>query len=373
MSDPHPRLRGDLSELPRYVAGVPPKRRGGVTAYKLSSNEMHLPPDEAVRRAASVALAEPNRYPDVGNSRLVGRLAAHTGFPESHIVVGGGSIAVLQQLVQAITDPGDAVVFAWRSYEAYPIVARVSRAAPTPVPLCGARHDLPAMARRVVEVDAPMVIVCNPNNPTGAAVTRDELLEFLKAVPPSCTVVLDEAYHEFVTDPEVPNGLDVARDWPNVVVLRTFSKAHALAGLRVGYAVCSPRVADAVRAVALPFTVSAVAEHAAVAALEQWPIQREVVADVVRHRDQFTTELASSGIDVVPSQANFVWLPLDEKTSRLALALPDAALSVRRFDNDGLRITIGEQEALDRVVHLIRDKHYVGTCSTKPEWRSGLP
>lgn len=349
---PLPPLRSDLSALPRYVPGVPPRARDGRPAYKVSSNEVAQPVGTAVMEAAATALASSNRYPDIDAAILVDRLAALHGLDRERVVVGGGSIAVLQQLVQAVTNPRNAVVFAWRSYEAYPIVTRVCRATPVAVPLVEGRHDLVAMAARIVDVGAALAIVCNPNNPTGTAITRSELESFLDTVPSTCVVVLDEAYREFVTDPDVPDGLDLASGRPNVVVLRTFSKAHGLAGLRVGYAVCSPAVADAVRAVALPFTVSSVAQGAAVAALDGWPQRRLVVADIARRREVFSSALRDQGFEVAPSQANFVWLPMTARTRRLITVLGEEGVSVRVFGHEGMRVTIGEPEALDRIMHV---------------------
>ena len=343
-----PRLRSDLSALPRYVAGLPP--RAG-TGWKLSSNEVALPPAADVLAATTRALTSANRYPDIAAMALVTRLAAHLDAAPQRILVGGGSIAVLQEVLQTATDPGDAVVFAWRSYEAYPIVTRVSRATPVKVALTTEhRHDLHAMASAVREHEARAVIVCNPNNPTGTAMTRLELEAFLDAVPDSCLVILDEAYREFVTDPSVPDGVELSAGRPNVLVLRTFSKAHGLAGLRVGYAVAPPPIADAVRSVALPFTVNSVAQAAAVAALDAWPTQRAVVRDITERRDAFLEALRADGLEAAPSQANFVWLPWSRGVDGLPEVWSDLGVSVRRFGEDGVRITIGEPEALAAIL-----------------------
>jgi histidinol-phosphate aminotransferase len=352
-----PPLRRDLSELPRYVAGRPP-RAGG---FKLSSNELAEPPDPSVLAAASAVLSHLNRYPDLGAGALTERLAALLEMPADRVVAGGGSIAVLQQLLLATVDPGRAVVFPWRSYEAYPIVVRVAHADPVPVPLSGARHDVAAMATAVHDHHAAMVIVCSPNNPTGTAIRRPELERFLDEVPSSTVVVLDEAYREFVTDPEVADGVALARDRSNVVVLRTFSKAHGLASARVGYVVAPPAIADALRAVALPFTVSALGEAAAIAALDAWPRQRVVVAEVSARRDLAVAALRAEGIAVPDSQANFVWLPEDQVEAQLAEALADAGVSVRAFPGDGIRMSIGEPEAIALALQVVAGTRRVTT------------
>lgn len=347
---PRPSLRRDLSRLPQYVPGrvVP----GG--GYKLSSNELPEPPDQAVTTAIGTAADGVNRYPGLFADRLGARLAEHLQVPQDRIVTGAGSIAVLQQLLQAAVEPGRPVVFAWRSYEAYPILVRVCHARSVAVPLHEERHDLDTMAAEVVRTDAAMVLVCNPNNPTGTTVDGPALERFLDRVPPDCLVVLDEAYHEFVTDPAVPDGVRLAEGRENVVVLRTFSKAHGLAGLRVGYAICPPRVAAAIRAVALPFTVSSVAEAAAVAALDAWPRQREVVAGLVARRDAFSARLRAAGIEVPTSHANFVWLPQWQVPAAFTAELADRRVTVREFPGDGVRITIGEAAGLDEVCDVLR-------------------
>jgi histidinol-phosphate aminotransferase len=342
-----PPLRSDLELLPRYVAGR------ASAGFKLSSNELAGPPDPAVVTAAAQATHRLNRYPDVSAKALTGRLAAELEVPPAAVVAGGGSIAVLQQLIQATVDPGGVIVFGWRSYEAYPILARVCHAVAAPVPLSEHRHDLDAMAAEVLRTGAAMAIVCNPNNPTGTAVDEESLDRFLDRVPPTCIVVLDEAYREFVTDPSIPDGLRKARDRSNVVVLRTFSKAHALAGARVGYAIAPPEIAAAVHAVALPFTVSRVAEAAAVAALDAWPRQRAVVEAVCRRRDRFVAALRQAGLVVPGSQANFVWLPWSPGSAGLAAAIEARGVSIRPFLGDGLRVTIGEPAGLDAILESV--------------------
>jgi histidinol-phosphate aminotransferase len=339
-----PPLRSDLAAIPRYVAG-----RGVPSAEgKLSSNELAQPPLPAVVRAAAHAAAASNRYPDIVASALTERLGELLGTPQDRIVAGAGSLSVLQQVLLACVDPGRAVVFAWRSYEAYPIVVRSCHAVPRPVPLLEHRHDLAAMAAEVQRREAAMVVVCNPNNPTGTALHHDELTGFLDAVPATCVVVIDEAYREFVTDPAVPDAVRLARGRPNVVVLRTFSKAHALAGARVGYAVAPPRIADAVRAVTLPFAVSGPAEAAALAALDEWPTQQVRVHDVASRRDALWQSLLESGVWLPPSQANFVWVPdaALADPARWRASLDRAGICVREFRDEGWRITIGAEQAI---------------------------
>jgi histidinol-phosphate aminotransferase len=347
-------LRSDLDTIPAYLAGRPAQAGPGGRSFKLSSNELPWPVDPAVAEAVAAATAGANRYPSTMADGLVSRIAHHVSVPEECVVVGGGSISLLQLLVQTVTDPGDAVVYAWRSYEAYPIVIPVCRARPVPVPLRDHRHDLAAMADAVRRTRATMVLVCSPNNPTGTAVTAADLDEFIAAVPPDCLIVLDEAYIEFHAGADRPDGVTLALRHPNVVVLRTFSKAYGLAGMRVGYCIADGRVAEALRRVALPFMVSAVAEAAAIAALGAWPRQRERVAEVIERRDGFARALTPAGFEIPDSQANFVWLPLGADSAALDDALRSAGISARTFPGEGVRITIGEPEAMEAALAVAR-------------------
>jgi histidinol-phosphate aminotransferase len=281
-----PRLREALQGIPAYKPGKPAAGGEGVPAFKLSSNENPYPPLPGVLEAAVAAADSFNRYPDMAGSALVAELAQRFGVPESHIATGTGSVGVAQSLLQATSGPGDEVVYAWRSFEAYPIIVQISGATSVRVPLAeGEVHDLDAMLAAVTE-RTRLIFVCNPNNPTGTAVRREQLERFLDAVPSDVLVVLDEAYCEFVRDAEVPDGIDLYRDRPNVCVLRTFSKAYGLAGLRVGFAVAHEPVAAALRQTAVPFGVSQLAQDAAVASLRAEPELLRRVEALVGERDR---------------------------------------------------------------------------------------
>src|SRR5262249_25355999 len=206
-----PRLRPALAGIPAYVAGRNPVPRAGLTTYKLSSNENPYPPLPGVLEAALAAAGAMNRYPDMFCTELVRELAKRYEVPEAHLATGTGSVGVLQQIVQATAGPGDEIVYAWRSFEAYPIVAQIAGATSVQVPLTpDERHDLPAMAEAITD-RTRLVLVCSPNNPTGPAVGAAELEAFLDRVPPDVLVVLDEAYAEFVRDPAAVAGLAVYR------------------------------------------------------------------------------------------------------------------------------------------------------------------
>ncbi|MBA3618684.1 MAG: histidinol-phosphate transaminase [Actinomycetota bacterium] len=341
-----PRLRAALDGIPTYQPGRPAQSGGGQPAYKISSNENPYPPLPSVLDVIADAAASSNRYPDMAATELVGAVAAHFAVPVEHVAVGTGSVGVAQQIVQSTVAPGDEVVYAWRSFEAYPIIVQISGATAVAVPLRDEVHDLDAMAAAVSE-RTRLILVCNPNNPTSTAVRREELLRFLDRVPGDCLVVLDEAYREFIQDSDVPDGLDLYRDRPNVCVLRTFSKAYGLAGLRVGFAVAHPPVADALRKTAVPFGVNTIAQRAAVASLQAEDELLERVAALVRERVRSAAALREQGWSVPDSQANFVWLRLGERTAGFALACERAGVVVRPFPGEGVRVTIGEREAND--------------------------
>lgn len=349
-----PQPRPNVAEIPPYVAGRPPVPRPGLTSYKLSSNENPYPPLPGVVEAAVAAAERVNRYPDMGNTELYDALAARLGVPTDHLALATGSVALIYQLVQAYCAPGDEVVFAWRSFEAYPIAVAAAAATAVKVPvLADGRHDLDAMAAAVTD-RTRVVLVCTPNNPTGPAVTQAELDAFLAKVPPHVLVVVDEAYVEFVRMDDPVDGLATYRAHDNVVVTRTFSKAYGLAGLRVGYAVSQPTTAAALRAVSLPFGVSSVAQAAAVASLEREPALLERVDALVAERDRVVAGLADAGRPVPEPQGNFVWFELGERTLEFAAAADEVGIVVRPFAGEGARVSIGETEANDRLIELAR-------------------
>ncbi len=342
-------MRPDLADLPAYRPGRAVPGVAGRT-FKCSSNELPFPPLPAVLAAVAAAAADLNRYPDMASSDLVAALAERHRVGVEQVVCGPGSVGVLQQLVAAVAAPGDEVVFAWRSFEAYPIVVRVAGARGVGVPLTAdGRHDLAAMAAAVTP-RTRAVLVCTPNNPTGPAVPADELAAFAAALPPEVLLVVDEAYAELVDDPAAADGLVLARQHPSVAALRTFSKAYGLAGLRVGYGVMPEHVATAVRATSIPFGVSSVAQAAALAALQEESVVRERVATVVAERVRCLSALRDLGWDVPDSQANFVWLPLGEAAADFAAACASAGVAVRAFPGEGVRVTVAEPEATDRVL-----------------------
>ncbi|MFL6106473.1 MAG: histidinol-phosphate transaminase [Marmoricola sp.] len=344
-TDPQP--REGVAAIPAYVPGRPPALRDDLVTYKLSSNENPYPPLPGVLEAAARACAVMNRYPDMGSVELRAALATKLGVELDQVAVGTGSVAVLYHLLQAFCDPGDEVVHAWRSFEAYPIAVSVAGATGVEVPLApDGRHDLGGMAAAVTD-RTRVVLLCTPNNPTGPALTQSEVDEFLAVVPSNVLVVIDEAYLEFVRIADVVDGVGLATSRGNVVVMRTFAKAYGLAGLRVGYLVGPARIAEAVRACSLPFGVSSLAQAAAVASLAAEPALLERVDRIVEERERVVAGLAEAGWSVPDAQGNFVWFGLDERTAEFAAAAEEAGIVVRPFAGEGVRVTIGEPDAND--------------------------
>ena len=351
------RLRGALDAVPAYKPGKPAAEREGITAFKMSSNENPYPPLPSVLEVVQEAAASFNRYPDMGVGALTTKLAETLDVPVEHLATGTGSVGVLQQLIQITCEPGDEVVYAWRSFEAYPIVVALSGATSVQVPLdADARHDLAAMADAITD-RTRLVLVCTPNNPTGPAVHADELDAFLDAVPSDVLVVIDEAYLEFGRDDRVPDALALYRSRSNVAVLRTFSKAYGLAGLRVGYAVAQEPIATALRKAAVPFGVTDLAQRAAIASLDAYDELAERVDALVLERDRLGKALRDQGWDVPETQANFVWLPLGEDTVDFAAAADQAGLTVRPFAGEGCRCSVAETEANDRLIEVAAAFH----------------
>ncbi|MEP7036022.1 MAG: histidinol-phosphate transaminase, partial [Actinomycetota bacterium] len=349
------RLREALAAVPSYKPGKPAAAREGVTAYKISSNENPYPPLPSVLKVVQDAAMQMNRYPDMAVTELTQAIAQRLGVPPENIATGTGSVGVLGQLIAASCDPGDEVIYAWRSFEAYPILVALSGAASVKVPLdLDARHDLAAMAAAIT-ARTRLILICTPNNPTGPAVHSGELDDFLDQVPGDVLVVIDEAYVEFVTDADAPDTLAAYAGRPNVAVLRTFSKAYGLAGLRVGYAVAHEPVAAALRKTALPFGVSTIAQQAAIASLGAFDELKERVDALVAERGRVVAGLRDQGWHIPHTQANFVWLPLGADAEAFAAAADKAGLVVRCFAGEGVRATVAETEANDRLLRVARD------------------
>ncbi|MET8872962.1 histidinol-phosphate transaminase [Nocardia sp. NPDC004604] len=346
-------IRPDLDSIPAYVPG-----RNHPGAVKLASNETTFGPLPAAAKAIAEAAELANRYPDNQVTELRAAIADFLGVSSANVAVGCGSVALCQELVQiTCAAPTDEVLFAWRSFEAYPIVTQVGNATAVRVPLTPEHvHDLDAMAAAVTE-RTKLIFVCNPNNPTGTAVGEAELVRFLDAIPEHVLIVLDEAYFEYMRlAPErFPNGVELGRNRPNVVVLRTFSKAYGLAGLRAGYAVGDPAVITALMKVHIPFSVNRVAQAAAIASLEARHELLDRTDSLVIERDRVRDALLAAGYAVPPSESNFLWLPLGARSAEYGEASAEAGVLVRPYATDGVRVTTGDAHENEQFLRFATD------------------
>jgi histidinol-phosphate aminotransferase len=337
--------RPDLDLLPSYVAG-----RTVPGAIKLASNEVPYGPLPGVAEAIAEAATQTHRYPDMGVTALRDKLAEHYGVSPERLATGCGSVAMAEHLARATSMAGDEIIYSWRSFEAYPIIAATTGATSVRVPNNAAHgHDLDAMAAAITP-RTKLILVCNPNNPTGTSVRKAELDAFLAAVPENVLVVIDEAYREFVTDPDVPDALETYADRPNVVALRTLSKAWGLAGLRVGFIVAAPDVAATVRKVVTPFSTSSIAQAAALAALDATDEMHRRAGLIVSERERLFRAAREVMPDVPATQANFVWLPLGDRAAAFAAACEAEGVIVRPFQGDGVRVTVGIPEENDAFI-----------------------
>lgn len=353
-----PRLRTAIADLPAYIAGRAAET--DLTAA-LASNESHFQPLPSVTEVITAETGRIHRYPSMASADLREAIAAHFSVSSDEVAVGPGSSGVLQQILTAVCEPGDEVVFAWRSFEAYPILVTVAGATSVPVALLdNEQHDLSAMAAAVTD-RTRVIILCSPNNPTGVSLDAAGTEEFLSRVPPHVLVVVDEAYIEFQDESGGIDALGLYRRYPNICILRTFSKAYGLAGLRVGYAIARPPVADGLRRTAIPFGVNRLAQSAAVASLAAGDEIRARAAEVVAERLRVVAALRGAGWEVPDSQANFYWLRCGDATrEQILAALADADILARGYPGDGVRITLADARTNDRVLAVLAERGRFG-------------
>lgn len=342
------RLRPELADLPAYTPG-----RTVPGAIKIASNETVHVPLPSVMEAITTAAAGINRYPDNGYRDLRERLAKHVDFAPENISVGSGSVSLCQQLIQITSSVGDEVMFGWRSFEIYPLQVRTAGATPVAVPLKDHTHDLDAMLAAVTD-RTRLIFVCNPNNPTSTVVEPAALEAFIAAVPPDVLIVIDEAYVEYIRDGLLPDSLGLVRRYPNVVVLRTFSKAYGLAGLRIGYAVADPDIITALGKVYVPFTATTISQAAAIASIDAADELLARTDTVVAERIRVSAALSAAGYDLPASQANFVWLPLPGRCDEFTNAAADNRLLVRPYGQDGVRVTVAAPHENDAFLAFAR-------------------
>lgn len=339
-----------LASIPGYQAGVPkgkaPEAIADSEIAQLASNESPFGPHPAVIEAISRAAAASNRYPDPGATLLRRRIAERFEVDSAQIAVANGSCEILLAAALALCEPGAEIVYAWPSFSIYPYLAPLSGAREIRVPLGDAdEHDLDAIATEITAA-TQIAIVCNPNNPTSTHLPADRIGAFLEQVPGHVTVILDEAYIEFQTHDDPDATADLRGDFPNLVVLRTFSKCYGLAGLRVGYALCSPAFRAAVDAVRQPFSINAVAQAAGAEAVRHADDVARRVEATIAERVTVEEGVRALGLETPDSQANFSWIDLgDADEAEVVARLGDQGIVVRAGTPLGgpghIRVTYG--------------------------------
>lgn len=340
------KLRPEILALPAYRQGL-----AAPEGFKLSSNENPFDPLPGVLEAVDAASRQLHRYPNAAAPEITARLATEWGVEPDEVIVAAGSVALLMQFTLAAAGHGDEVVYSWRSFEVYPWMTVLPGATKVPVPnTADHRHDLDAMAAAVTD-RTRLVLVCSPNNPTSTAVTAVEFEGFMAKVPADVLVILDEAYAEFVTDPTAVNGRTLVRRYPNLVILRTFSKAYGLAGLRLGYGIGPAEILAAARTTIVPLSLTDHAQMAGLASLDRADELRARVADIAARRDAVYEALLEQGWSSIPRpHGNFVWFPTGERSAEALEIFRRHGIVARAYLPDGIRLTIGEAESVENVL-----------------------
>lgn len=356
-----------LASIPGYTPGVPKGQTAedvaGSDLAQLASNESPHAPLPQIVDAISEAASSMNRYPDPDATRLRARLAGLHGVGPERIAVSNGSCEILLAVGEAMLEPGATVVYSWPAFSMYPNLAAMSGSDEVRVPLAeGEIHDLEAMLAAITP-ETRLVMVCNPNNPTGTYLPAAEVADFVARVPDEVTVILDEAYIEFQQLDDPAASIRLLEEHDNLVVLRTFSKSHSLAGLRVGYSISSPEFRAAVDAVRQPFSVNALAQAAATEALAHGEAISEQIDASIAERERVEAGFESIGLETAETAANFSWVSLGDRGAEIeeqvVADLAAAGIVVRPGRLLGgpgrLRISYGTREENDRMLAALGD------------------
>jgi histidinol-phosphate aminotransferase len=348
-------IKPHIRDLAPYEPGKPlealERELGIRDSIKLASNENPLGPSPKAVEAIRAAAAEIHRYPDGACFALRAALSSRLGVSERQLVFGSGADEILELIAKTLLGPGDEVVYAWPSFAMYPIVAKGMGATPVPVPLTSDFvHDLDAMLEAITE-RTRVVMVCNPNNPTGTSVGAEAFDRFVARLPEDVVLAVDEAYFEFVRRPDFPDVIPLLARRPGTVVLRTFSKIYGLAGVRIGYGICDAELASYLERARHPFNVNRLAEVAALAALDDPEHAERTRALNASGGDYLREALGRLGIETWPTDANFV---LAKTGADVYDALLRQGVIVRPMAGFGLtehvRISIGVPEENERLV-----------------------
>ncbi len=347
-----PAVQGLAAYRPGKGAAQAEEEHGITDAIKLASNENPYAPVPAVVKAVQEAATGVNRYGDHRATELRAALAEWVGVQPEQVAVGCGSVGLLQQLCLTYIDPGDEAVFPWLSFEAYPVAVKMMGGVPINPPLVDHAFDMAAVADAVNE-RTKLVLLATPNNPTGTAITTEDIATLLAKIPNNVVVLVDEAYREFA-DPKLGDPVtDLLSDHRNLVITRTFSKAYGMAGLRVGYAITDPEIVSEMDKILLPFAVNNAAQAGALAAMASLDEIQPKIDQILTERSRVIETLTQAGWALPPAEANFVYLATGEQTDEVCVALERQGVVTRPFSGDGIRVTIGTVEENDRFMNTL--------------------
>jgi histidinol-phosphate aminotransferase len=319
----------------------------------LAANESPYPPSEGVREAIVAAMFSVNRYPEYPPAKLQLQIANALSVSPDSLHLGNGSVEVIYTLLQTLCSPGDDVAYTCPSFDAYPLLVRLAGARSIEVEHSAEPNKNLTSLRAALGPRTRAVLVSNPDNPTGTTIPPALIADLAESVPSTCCVIVDEAYYEYA-DPAL-SSIGLARRFENVVVVRTFSKAYGLAGLRIGYLIASPALASNVRNHALPFSVNSIAAAAAGVSLDEWPTIERQIGTVRTERERIQGQLRAAGYSVSESAANFVWIETPN-TAAIAERLGSFGIRAKTYPALGVRLTVGSPDANDRLINALVSK-----------------
>lgn len=312
----------------------------------LNFNELPFAPTATILEAMQQACTEVNHYPQFDSGDLIEELSRYCSVPKEWIVVANGSLMILHQIM--IASGQKEVVYGWPSFDDYPTLAEGLRMKTKPAELCpDGSCDLDNLFQNITS-DTSLVIVCTPNTPTGGIVTHEAAEKFIRQVPKSVTILIDEAYVDFARHDDLVRSLELVKKYPNVVISRSLSKGMGLAGLRIGYSIAHPALTKKIAAAGVPkFHISHVSLAGAIAALRNAKEMKQRIEAIVTERDRLTAMLRRLGVKVMAGHGNFVWVPLGERATQVAKLLSDEGVLVRALSPYGIRISVGTSEDTD--------------------------
>jgi histidinol-phosphate aminotransferase len=340
-------FRDVIENISPYVPGKPisdvQRELGLSNVIKLASNENPFGCSPKVKQAIAEGLSEINLYPDGNATLLRESLARHYGLDPEQFVFGAGSNEIISFIAQLFLNPGDESIYPMPSFVWYNTAVRAVGAVPVKIPLRDYTTDLDAIKSSITE-KTKIIWICNPNNPTGTIITDKQQEEFLDSVPRNVVVVLDEAYYEYAKGEGFPESVPLLKKYPNIIVLRTFSKAYGLAALRVGYGITSPEIVSYLNRIRPPFNVNTLAQKAAVAALEDQSFVSYAVSETKKGRLTLYEAFEKLGLKYIKSYTNFIWVETSYQSGEIFQKLLKKGVIIRPFMDNWIRITVGTEE-----------------------------